>query len=89
MDKRAPFTRENLIYLVLGILGVGYAMIDIFALPEVDNVGVALPLGSFAICLSQKEKIESLGGKTKASLAIGLSTTVLLGLVVFFYGKVN
>lgn len=37
MGNQTTFMKENLSYLVLGVLAVGYAIIDIFFLPDVDD----------------------------------------------------
>ena len=79
-EKRATW-----FYIILGVAILIYAAIDKFFLPEIDNLGVAIPIGLMFIIISQSGRItQKLGRKGLVALLIFGIVLFLVGLVVYF-----
>jgi len=77
--------KTNWVYIIIGSLVLAYAVIDKFFLPEIDNLGVALPLGLMFLMLSQADRMaQKLGRKGMIVLLIIGIVLFLLGLAVYF-----
>lgn len=72
--------RTSWVYMILGVAILIYAAIDKFFMPDIDNLGVAIPIGLMFIILSQSEGIARKLGKR------GLTILLILGVLLFLIG---
>ena len=75
--------------LLVGLSAYIYAIYDGFFLPEIDNVSIAIIMGSALIVsgstMGKKSKKVEIDPKISKSLIIGSSITVVLGIFAFLY----